>query len=130
VKLEVKIEIDNPPVPHQSGVRFSRGRVFKSAKLRDFEEEIGYHSLKHSKCGIPMGAAIKMGLEFSYPHNRFADLDNVTKSVLDGMEGVLFDNDKQIFDLQVKRSFNSDKKYTISVKLEYKPEMKRFGVEK
>jgi len=64
-------------------------------------------------------------------YNEKGDIDNLAKSVLDGMNGVVYKDDKQIVDLDLTRRFSMEPGFNVVVtragltKMEYKNFCKR-----
>ncbi len=81
------------------------GRVitFTPARTRRYERIVGICALAARPVGWPLDARYRVVLSVSGANPR-ADLDNVAKAVLDGCEGVLWTNDRQVCDLRVVRA--------------------------
>lgn len=120
--ISFHIELDHAPCPHQAGVRVSGHRVFKSERLRAYEEEIATEAwVARAKVGgiDVMDAPIRCALIFGYPGQQYADLENVEKSTIDSLETILFTNDKQICEKHSWRTKSPKGIWTIDIHLTY-----------
>lgn len=95
------VEIAMEVVP-QERPRFVNGIVIDGAKSRKFKEEFGrrvkalqppqfYNWLKMT---IEVGRNRKIG-------QRYGDVDNIAKGIMDALTGIMYKNDAQIIDLHV-----------------------------
>jgi Holliday junction resolvase RusA-like endonuclease len=50
---------------------------------------------------------IQVELTFFWPHPEQKDLDNMVKFVLDAYEGLLYGNDKKIYEIQAKKAYSA-----------------------
>lgn len=122
----ITIRIDGQPVAKQRP-RFNMktGHTYTPSKTRDYEKKVAQSAwvemaknkfkMTDRPIHVDMTAAMeipkswskkkKFEAEFGGIHPSRCDLDNVLKSVLDGVEGVVMENDKQV------RSFYCKKKY-------------------
>lgn len=86
--------VEGPPVP-KGRPRFCNGKVTTPQVTRDYERVV------HTVCSLrrpPNWSAdgeFRVGLRI-YVKRSTGDLDNYAKSVLDGMQGAAFRNDKMV----------------------------------
>lgn len=91
----MKIVIPGRPVPkarHQ--VRLYRGRVitYTPAKTREFEKAVRVYALKH-RVKRQEGDLAVIAI---FHTSGSGDIDNLLKSLLDGLNGVAWEDDKQV----------------------------------
>lgn len=111
--MEFKTLIEIDPVAKQRP-RYARNGIFYTPKeTKTFEKEIKEHCKKFFKFK-PSKMPIKCNVYFMFKrkptvkrhhHTVRPDIDNLLKSVLDGMNGIIYEDDCQIVIL------NSTKKY-------------------
>ena len=90
-------------------------KVIKSAKLKEFEQKmIRYFDSQEEEINMLEGK-LKLTVSFYLKGKRSIDLDNLLKALLDGMEGVLFENDKMIYEIHAEKFNNSDEVKTVIV---------------
>lgn len=117
------LEIDVRPFPKERP-RLSGGRiVYTPYKTRNFENRIAYEWKKKYKNLILKGA-VKLDLVFVFKkaksckktfHIQRPDIDNLLKSILDGLNKVAFVDDCQVVELNSKKVFSDTDKIVITV---------------
>ena len=85
-----------------------QGRIYTPAKTRNYERRVGIVAALHIPG--PLTGWIQAKIWISLPMTKSGserlnggDLDNYAKSILDGLQGVAFIDDKQISRLTVER---------------------------
>ena len=81
--------------------RASGRRVYKSKRLREYEQEMLEYFETHDH--RLMTGRLKLEVSVFFRTNRKRDLDNILKSLIDSLEGRLFENDEQIYELVVRK---------------------------
>ena len=116
------IEINTRPVPKQRP-RLSKFTVYTPKKTADYEKLIAYEWKKKYKNLILKGA-VKLDLVFVFKkaktckktlHTQRPDIDNLQKSILDGLNKVAFVDDCQVVELNSKKVFSDTDKILINV---------------
>lgn len=80
------------------------GRYFLSKKYKKYEEDLKWITIQ--QLGMSFEALtgdVSVWLTFTFNNKRCPDLGNLQKSFLDAMQGIAFENDKQITELHLKR---------------------------
>jgi len=108
----MKIELPFLPLSVNACFRASkRGGVYKSKRYREFTavmdeffEKIDYEMLEGD---------LVLKVDFECKSKRKRDLDNLLKSLIDSLEGRLFENDSQIIEIHAKKQIGceSDKTF-------------------
>jgi Holliday junction resolvase RusA-like endonuclease len=97
----IEIEIPLTPVA-QSRPRFAKGMVYEDYKVKRFKIDCKWLARKSYK-GHPFKRDIPLHLETVFfvggKEVSKPDLDNLIKSLLDALEGVIYENDSQIIKL-------------------------------
>ena len=116
-------EVATKPVP-KGRPRFARGRVFTPSTTKNFEKLI------HVQCGLAMTlqkferltGPVEVFIEFQYKRPKKtelscprADIDNLVKAVLDGINGIAFDDDKQVQCLFASKNWGEADLITVKV---------------
>ncbi|MBX9665978.1 MAG: RusA family crossover junction endodeoxyribonuclease [Candidatus Obscuribacterales bacterium] len=92
------------PVPWERNVPIkTKGRVLmlKAQRTRDYEARIAEATALQYEYDAPLEGDLIAHLTYYLANKIHGDLDNLTKAVLDGMQGVAFRNDKQIRGLNI-----------------------------
>lgn len=98
--------------------RFTRtGHIYTPAKTLKWERDVAIQA--KGKTAEPFTGAISITLLFRLPrpkslpkltvwHIKKPDLDNLVKASLDGLEGIIFKGDQQIFQLVALKQYCQD----------------------
>ena len=89
------------PYAKQSFRYRNNGHHFQKQNLADWEEKIGW-TAKSNFWGDPVTYSVRVYLHFFVRRNT-ADIDNLVKAALDGLQGVIFKNDKQVMELHASK---------------------------
>ena len=125
----VKYTIYHEPVA-QGRPRFARGRAYDPPKSKAYKELVALCSRRYFP--EPLKGALKMQVVFSIqmpkslskskkvdvdktPHSSRPDIDNLCKALLDGLNGVAFEDDGQVVCLQAWKFWSSEPKIEIEV---------------
>ena len=105
-------EIPFLPPSVNSCYRTYRGKIIKSAGLREFEQEI-LQFFDNIENITQLKGHIKLTVTFYLKGKRTIDLDNLLKALLDGLEGILYENDKMITVINARKFNNAESPKTI-----------------
>jgi len=105
VLLEMTVE--GEPVAWQR-TRGSGNRRFTPPKTRQWETTVGLFARRWRTVREPHGGEVAVSLTFRRSNARRADIDNLTKAVLDAMNGIVYDDDAQVTALCVGLERRSD----------------------
>ena len=113
---EYKFSIDFLPVSVNASYRSFKNRVYKSQRLRDFEKKMEDIFDSFENVEILQGK-LSIDVTFEMKGSRKRDLDNMMKSLLDSLEGKVFENDSEIYEMNVRKIANcKEDKTIISIK--------------
>lgn len=113
----INLEFPFLPPSVNACFRSYKGRVIKSAKLKTFEQQMIQHFAEMDRCFTFMEGKLRLTVVFHLPNKRNIDIDNLLKSLLDSLEGIVFENDKEIYELNVSKILNTRESKTF-VKVE------------
>jgi len=97
-----KITIPGRPVPKgrpRLGVRGRTAYVYTPPETREYERLVGW-TAKSAGCR-PVDGPVSVALSV-YVKGRL-DADNIAKSILDGLNGVAYEDDDQVIELLVRK---------------------------
>lgn len=98
--VSFSVPLAQPKERHRKG---AGGRMYTPAKTAAAEEAIGLAFKNACRRHLPDGTT-RWGLQVAVAGaNAAADVDNLAKTVMDGLQGVLYLNDKQVDELHVRR---------------------------
>lgn len=94
--------VEGEPIPKQS-FRYARAGSYQPARIKARQEAIGWAARQALVLDRPSEKSVAVDICFWRATKRRADLDNLTKLVLDGMKRVVFVDDAQIVRLKVEK---------------------------
>lgn len=89
----IDVFVPGRPYAKQS-FRFSRRGTYQTENIKAWQKTIGYKAREAYK-EDPVESSILAWLEF-YLTKDLGDIDNLSKAVLDGLQGIVYKNDKKI----------------------------------
>ena len=98
----IKLTIPGRPVPKDRprlGLRGRKAYVYTPAKTKEYEKLVGWVA-KSAGCR-PVEGPVSVALSV-YVKGRL-DADNIAKSILDGLNGVAYEDDDQVVELVVRK---------------------------
>ena len=115
---EIIFFVEGEPVPKQSfrvvEKRSGKTHGYADPRVTAWQNAIGYEANTHCKEIITGRVHVKMIFRLS--NNRVVDLDNLSKAVLDGLKGIAFKDDCQVFKLELEKRVDKENNgVTISI---------------
>lgn len=94
--------------------RGRNGKVFLSLRFKEFERNCRLYALKQYR-GKPLTGYLNVSMLFCFTDRKMPDLFNLPKSVCDAMNGLLWEDDRQIVKGDVEKILYHEDKIVISV---------------
>lgn len=122
-------EIPGKPVPKQRP-RNGNGHTYTPTKTKDFEALVAlkYREANGRKIAGPVAVSVTVWYEIPEswtkkrkreewlkPHTQKPDLDNVVKSILDGLNKVAWDDDAQVTRISASKYWNNEPTKTVVI---------------
>lgn len=79
------------------------GQVYTPSETTDYEGMVTEVAEVAKPGSWPMDGSYELQLAILYPDARFADVDNVAKSITDGLQGVLWHDDRDVMSVHAVR---------------------------
>ena len=122
--VKIRLEFDITPYPKRTPIFSTRGkfaRAIPNKKTKAFQEEIK-RTCKYTGPIIETPLQVKAIFFFvrpksvkrNYPSVK-PDLDNLSKSLMDALEGVIFKNDAQIIDMKLTKRYAEKAKIIVEI---------------
>ena len=92
--MKFKFWFRGNPIP-KGRPRYARDHFYTYAPTADWEEMVGWQARDQFK-RRPLLGPLGIGFIFYREDRRKVDLDNLEKAMLDGLQGVFFEDDSQI----------------------------------
>ena len=113
MSMRFEYALDGDPVP-TARPRFGKGgRAYQDARSREAQAEHRQAGRLALPDGWPKDARYSVKLAFQLPGGRAKDLDNLAKTVLDGLNGVAWDDDSQVDSMSLQKAAYCDDGATI-----------------
>ncbi|MEI6449785.1 MAG: RusA family crossover junction endodeoxyribonuclease [Actinomycetes bacterium] len=94
--MNVQFSVGGIPQGKQRPRLGKGGRVYTPAPTRRYERMVAWAALESRPRGWALTGRFRVEVVCYFPDERRRDVDNVLKSVLDGMQGVLYEDDSQV----------------------------------
>lgn len=112
-KEVIKIVVPGRPVP-KARPRFGKqGNVYTPARTKQYEELVAWKTKEVIK--EPLTGNVAVYIKVYVKGDVFPDLDNIAKSILDGMNKVAYYDDKQVACLAVQRIKSREEKVEVEL---------------
>lgn len=93
--------VDGQPVP-KARPRLSNGHAYTPERTRVYEDTVRWAARAAMRAREPLAGDLHVEIALYRKGARRADLDNLTKSFLDGCNGLVWNDDKQIVSLRAR----------------------------
>lgn len=107
----IEFFVDGEPRAKQSFVSTGRGTGYTPARVKAWQADVGWIAKqKMHEVGFvgPIVSKLSVTLIFHLGDCRRIDLDNLSKGTLDGMQGIVFENDDQVMLLHLRKIQKSE----------------------
>ena len=107
-------EFDFLPTSVNASYRSFGNKVYKSKELKNFQKQVeAFFENNQSFENIKMlEGNLSIDITFEIKGFKKRDIDNLLKSLLDALEGHLFENDNQIFEIKCRKTMNCNSNKT------------------
>ena len=86
--------------------RVYNGRAVTPKKTLDYEKTVALYA---RGAGVrPVEGPVRLSVDLHYDDNRWRDIDNAIKSIQDALEGIAYENDRQIYQLEGRKFTGMD----------------------
>lgn len=100
------------PVSVNQSYRSCKNKVYKTKTLVDFEKRVDDLFKTFENVEFLKGN-LSIDITFELKSFRKRDLDNLLKSLFDSLEGRIFENDNQIFEIKCRKNHGCSEDKTI-----------------
>ena len=123
--MALAFTIDGPPQPKERPRVGRGGNVYTPTTTKKYEARVHGRALeamiKHIRVDggeWPLTAQYAVHVDVYWPDKRARDIDNAAKSILDGCNGALWNDDKQVCALGIVRHAPDSKRPRAEVRVE------------
>lgn len=103
-EAEIHFSVPGRPVPKERARVRKDGHRYTPRRTAEYEELVGWYCRQAMGTHPPLDGPVMVCICLHYRTDApLADVDNVAKAILDGMEGVAYRSDRQVSGLMVFR---------------------------
>jgi len=99
----IEFTVPGRPRPKQRPRKGKHGNMYTPRETQEYERKVAWYALKamqgKGKITGPVGVEIRL----YFKGKRVADIDNCAKAIMDGMVGVIYNDDRQVRELRISR---------------------------
>ena len=109
----IRITVPGRPVPKgrpRLGVRGSKAFIYTPERTKEYEQTVGWHARAAVQGCKALECPVAVTIDLHLHGKRRIDVDNCAKSILDGMNGIVYEDDNQVVDLRVRKLRESNRK--------------------
>lgn len=100
--MMIKLVLKTLPVSINRAYKSGNGRFYKSQEAKEAQEAMAWEA-RSQYCGKPLIGPVSIKIAFYWPQIR-RDIDSGLKSTLDALTGIIYEDDRQVADLQITRA--------------------------
>lgn len=108
----IEFFVQGEPRPKQSFRVAGRGRGFTPARVKTWQADVGWEAqqaMRAQNLFEPITwLELAVVLEFHLGNRRRVDLDNLSKAVLDGLNGIIWKDDQQVIELRLTKQIEPE----------------------
>ena len=99
--------VNGIPIPKQSFRINKNGVHFQTARVHNWQDTVAGEARIAMQGRDPIAAPVSMEIDFYLPNHSRKDIDNLSKAILDSLNGIVFVDDCQVVDLELHKRFGS-----------------------
>lgn len=104
----ITIFVEGEPVPKQSFRYTKNGGGFTDPRMKHWQTLVAYKAKEAMQGKEPIIGETSVRLIFTLSNRRRVDLDNLSKGTMDGLRGIVIDDDSQVVNLHIVKHIKKD----------------------
>lgn len=115
----ITFKVDGNPLPKQSFRVNSKGvKVFgyRDKRVTVWQDKVGWAARAKMGGRPPLRDDLNITIRFTRANKRRVDIDNLSKAVLDAMNGIVYKDDQQVKELHLYKSYHNYGKVEVEVR--------------
>lgn len=109
-----RIIVDGEPFAKERP-RFGKGRIYTPSKTKAAEQSVGWAAKLAMKGNPPMVGPVRVSVTAFSTAPASKDLDNIVKLALDGMNKIVWGDDRQVIEIHATKYEHDEPKLIINV---------------
>jgi Holliday junction resolvase RusA-like endonuclease len=109
---DLRFVVDGPPVPCERPRVVARGGhavAFTPGRTRRYQRQVALVARAALPPGWPLDAVYSLGVTVYWPDRRRRDLSNILKSIEDGCNRIVWDDDCQVTSIYVRGALDRER---------------------
>ena len=95
------------------GIKTKSRKFYTPERTQECEDKIGFYAINAGYRGVlKKDENCKINIKLYYKRKSLADIDNILKTILDGLQGIVYPNDKQVLSVSIDILENQKEDYT------------------
>ena len=95
------------------GIKTKSRKFYTPKRTQECEVKIGFYAINAGYRGVlKKDENCKLGIKLYYKRKGQPDIDNVLKTIMDGLQGIVYPNDKQVRSASIDILENQKEDYT------------------
>jgi Holliday junction resolvase RusA-like endonuclease len=99
--------VSGNPIPKQS-FRYAKGGGYTPDHVKAWQANVAVRAKEAMQGESPICQPVKVTIIFTLPDRRVKDLDNLSKGTLDGMRKIIFKDDAQVMELNLRKRYEGE----------------------
>ena len=104
----ISFTVPGQPVPKGRPRITKTGHAFTPQRTRDDQATVKWWALEAMAGEPPTAMDVRMRIKLYFRDRRRRDIDNAAKALLDGCNGAVYEDDSQVFRLEVERGYDKE----------------------
>ena len=101
----ITFTVPGNPIPKQS-FRYAKGGGYQPQRVKDWQDLVAQYAAIAMMGQDLYQWEVEVSIEFRRENQRKVDLDNLSKSVLDSCNGIVWNDDKQVMKLHLEKKYD------------------------
>ena len=95
------------------GIKTKSRKFYTPERTQECEDKIGFYAINAGYRGVfKKDENCKLNIKLYYKRKGQSDIDNVLKTIMDGLQGIVYPNDKQVLSVSIDILENQKEDYT------------------
>jgi crossover junction endodeoxyribonuclease RusA len=110
----LRIVVEGRPVPKQRPRKGRNGKLYTPRETREYEEHVGLRG--REQFVFPLRCSIDLGVTLYFNNRHTPDMDNCLKSIMDGLNGIAYEDDRQIRKILAELKYDDRERAEVEIR--------------
>ena len=99
----IEFTVPGRPRPKQRPRKGKHGNMYTPRETQEYERKVAWYASKAMQGKVKITGPVGVAIRLYFKGKRVADIDNCAKAIMDGMVGVIYNDDRQVRELRISR---------------------------